>query len=142
MRLTQLIKWILFGHLIKEADAIPKKSADIARETPEQPETKGAFLQYYDDHGVRFCKDLKEGDNCVGSSHEADFVVGAPDISAEHAVITQKGQQYFITNVSPEGKTFVNGEPLTKGAQRAIQFGAVILLAGLRMELLRRTKEA
>lgn len=155
MRLTRLIKWILFrylikvkwilfGHCVKEADEIPKASSDAAPEIPAQAQTREAYLQYYDDQGVRFCKDLKEGDNCVGSSYQADFVVGgAQDISAKHAVITKKGDQYFIENVSPEGKTLVNGVPLAKDAKpKPIQYGAVILLDDLRMEFLHCPKEA
>ena len=139
MRLTQLIKWILFGHLIKEADDVPDRSADIAPKVPEKPETKDGYLQYYED-GLRLRMDLKEGDTSVGSSWRADCVVASPEISAKHAVITRNGENYSIKNISPKGETYVDGVLLPNGSEKPIQAGAVILLPGLRMEFRRWAK--
>lgn len=133
---TQLIKWVSFNHLIKEAIDVSDRSPDIVTQIPEKTQTKDGYLQYYEE-GLRLRMDLKEGDTIVGSSWRADCVVASPEISPEHAVITRNGENYSIRNISPKGETYVNSILLPTNHVRVIRANDVIILSGLRMEFRR-----
>lgn len=140
-KLTQWIKWILFGHLIVDAGAVSYAAAPIAPEIDEQSqtETMDGYLQYYD-NGFPLRVDLKEGITSVGSSRLADCVVNCPNMSAKHAEIKREGGSYSITNVSSEDNIYVNGDLLTKNSKMTLQAGMILILAGIQMEFRRWSK--
>ena len=93
---------------------------------------------YYIEGDFRVRVDLLKDITTVGSSLTSDVALHSPTVNPKHAVVMRKGDSYFVRNISSKGSTLVNGELLSKGSEKELQPGAVIVLSGIRMEFMRR----
>lgn len=76
------------------------------------------FSNYFEDTSSRDASNLsvtiKEGVNRVGRARDNDIVLMHPLISAHHAIIIRRGEQYEIEDLNSRNGVFVNGRKITK----------------------------
>jgi len=52
---------------------------------------------------------LRDGQNTIGSAHDADIVLKDQTVSAKHASIRYKDGKFFLSDLDSSNGTFVNG---------------------------------
>lgn len=60
------------------------------------------------------------GSATVGRNHEGDVALEDPTVSFEHATFRSDAEHVFVVSLSPRGSTFVGGNPLPPGTERAV----------------------
>ena len=77
---------------------------------------------------------LSHWENSVGRSNSCDVVLNMNFISRVHAVITRKGNKWYISDLDSKGGVSVNGENISGNTR--IDDDDIIKLAGLEMKII------
>ena len=72
---------------------------------------------------------LAEGDNLVGREPTAEVFIPSKSVSRRHAIVTVRGEQATITDLSSKNGTFIDTKPLQQNSSltdgNVIRFGAI-----------------
>ena len=103
-----------------------------------------AFLYVEKGPGAGQLVPLLQGDTVIGRSSESGLQLNHPSVSRKHAVLSRKGEQYFLVDAGSQNGTYVNwakirGEvEVFPGDQVSVGSAVVVVRGGVYTSAMRR----